>query len=120
MEEEARTALEASEEVKQKIILEEDENEYWNNQNSPNKPDSYSKTLTNRDLKTFGSIDPMSPMSATRASYKKGPTSVSSGSYMSAQRYEVQQTSGENTTIVKQKTRRKKNTVVQKKKIVLK
>jgi hypothetical protein len=38
---------------------------------------------------------------------------------MSAQRYEVQQTSGENTTIVKQKTRRKKNTMVQKKKILL-
>ena len=113
-------AFEASEEVKQKLILEEDEEEYWQRKSSPLKKGDLAKTLTNRDLKNFPELDPLSPMSATRASYRRGPTSISGVSSLSKQ-YEEQKFngSGEKTTIVKQKTRRKKNTLVQKKKIVL-
>jgi len=79
------------------------------------------RTLTNRQLKSISGVGPLSPMSATRASYRRGTTSASSGSFMEVQRYEEKAEEGDGRiTIYLKKTNRKKNTRIQKTRIVLK
>jgi hypothetical protein len=130
--EQAKKEEAEEEERKQKMIFEEDEQEFWKANSSPHKneketPKAEEPRINYNSMQTLNKkvLDPLSPISGfgTNSTFKRGATtnSVSSGSFMGVQRYEeMQGASGDKTTVVMSKSRRKKNTVIAKKKIVLK